>query len=73
MTSHQPSDPPANRRIISINAGKVMPLFVKDGETTHRVVSGIRKQTVETPVDSHWYWATTMASSMNPDGAITGT
>ena len=50
MTSHQPSDPPANRRIISINAGKVMPLFVKDGETTHRVVSGIRKQTVETPV-----------------------
>ena len=37
--------------IISINAGKVAPLFVTDAGTTHRVVSGIRKQPLTGVVD----------------------
>lgn len=38
------------RKILNINVGKVAPLFVKEGETTHRVVSGIRKQIIELSV-----------------------
>jgi len=41
--------PPVGK-ILNINAGKVAPLFVKEGETTHRVVSGIRKQAIELSV-----------------------
>ena len=36
-------------QIVSINIGKVAPLFVKEGEATHRVVSGIRKQSLSAP------------------------
>ncbi len=35
------------RRVLSINVGKVAPLFVTEGQTTHRIVSGIRKQSLE--------------------------
>ncbi len=34
-------------RLVSINVGKVAPLFVTEGQTTHRIVSGIRKQSLE--------------------------
>ena len=37
----------SDMKIISINAGKVSPLFVKDGATIHNIMSGIRKQPVE--------------------------
>ena len=36
-------------QVVSINAGKIAPLFVTEGETTHRIVSGIRKQALDTP------------------------
>ncbi len=38
------------RRVLSINVGKVAPLFVTEGQTTHRIVSGIRKEALETVV-----------------------
>ena len=33
-------------KLLSINVGRVAPLFVSDGTTTHNIVSGIRKQAV---------------------------
>lgn len=45
---NSPARPPG--KIISINVAKVAPLFLKEGETTHRIISGIRKQAIETPV-----------------------
>jgi len=44
------SQAPPLRQIVSINVAKVSPLFVKDGETTHRIMSGIRKQAMGTPM-----------------------
>ncbi len=35
-------------RLVSINVGKVAPLFVTEGGTTHRMVSAIRKQAMGT-------------------------
>ena len=46
-----PSQTPPVGRLLSINAGKVAPLFVKEGETTHRIVSGIRKHAMNHPVE----------------------
>lgn len=37
-------------KLISINAGKVAPLFVKQDATTHAIVSGIRKLPIDGPV-----------------------
>jgi MOSC domain-containing protein YiiM len=45
---NSPARPPG--KIVSINVAKVAPLFLKEGETTHRIISGIRKQAIETPV-----------------------
>ena len=39
----------SERRLLSINAGRVAPLFVTEGETAQRVVSGIRKQPLGRP------------------------
>lgn len=33
-------------KLLSINTGRVAPLFVSDGTTTHNIMSGIRKQAV---------------------------
>lgn len=44
------SQAPPLGQIVSINVAKVSPLFVKDGETTHRIMSGIRKQAMGTPM-----------------------
>lgn len=41
--------PPVGK-VLNINVGKVAPLFVKEGDTTHRIVSGIRKQAIENSV-----------------------
>ncbi len=50
MTSSLPPDKLPTRQLLSMNVGKVSPLFVKESEATHRVVSGIRKQSQEMPV-----------------------
>ncbi len=39
----------ADARLLSLNTGKVAPLFVSDHGTTHRVVSGIRKLPLDGP------------------------
>ena len=41
---------PPLRQIVSINVAKVSPLFVHEGETTHRILSGIRKQATDSPM-----------------------
>ena len=44
------SPAPPRKQIISINVAKVSPLFVLEAETTHRILSGIRKQAMDIPM-----------------------